>query len=65
MRLQKKGNTEIAEVADTVIYIPKIHDTLTASLNIIPMQILAYYVAVERGCDVDMPRNLAKSVTVE
>ncbi len=63
--IAKEGNTEIAEVADTVIYIPKIHDTLTASLNIIPMQILAYYVAVERGCDVDMPRNLAKSVTVE
>lgn len=63
--IAKEGNTEIAEVADTVIYIPKVHDAFTASLNIIPMQIFSYYVAVERGCDVDMPRNLAKSVTVE
>lgn len=63
--LAKEGNTEIAEVADKVIYIPRVHDTFTASLNVIPMQIFAYYVAVERGCDVDMPRNLAKSVTVE
>lgn len=63
--LAKEGNTEIAEVADKVIYIPHVHDTFTASLNVIPMQIFAYYVAVERGCDVDMPRNLAKSVTVE
>lgn len=63
--IAKEGNTEIAEVADTVIYIPEIHDAFTASLNVIPMQIFSYYVAVERGCDVDMPRNLAKSVTVE
>lgn len=63
--IAKEGNTEIAEVADKVIYIPQIDDKFTASLNVIPMQIFSYYVAIERGCDVDMPRNLAKSVTVE
>ncbi len=60
-----EGNTTIAGVADEVIYIPKTEDMFTASYNIIPMQLLAYYIAVERGCDVDKPRNLAKSVTVE
>lgn len=63
--IAKEGNIEIAEVADKVIYIPQINDKFTASLNVIPMQIFSYYVAIERGCDVDMPRNLAKSVTVE
>lgn len=63
--IAKEGNTEIAEVADKVIYIPQINDKFTASLNVIPMQLFSYYVAIERGCDVDMPRNLAKSVTVE
>lgn len=60
-----EGNEQIQDVADYVIYIPKTEEYFTASLNVIPMQILAYYIAVERGCDVDMPRNLAKSVTVE
>lgn len=60
-----EGNTAIEEVADEVIYIPKTADIFTASYNVIPMQLLAYYIAVERGCDVDKPRNLAKSVTVE
>ena len=63
--IAKVGNTEIAEVADNVIYIPQMTDSFTASLDVIPLQIFSYYVAVERGCDVDMPRNLAKSVTVE
>lgn len=65
LAIAKEGNTEIAEVADEVIYIPAIDDRFTASLNVIPMQLFAYYVAVARGCDVDKPRNLAKSVTVE
>lgn len=60
-----EGNANIEGVADEVIYIPKTQDLFTASFNIIPMQLLAYYIAVERGCDVDKPRNLAKSVTVE
>ncbi len=65
LALAKEGNTEIEKVADKVIYIPQIHDKFTASLDVIPMQIFSYYTAVARGCDVDMPRNLAKSVTVE
>lgn len=65
LAIAKEGNTEIAEVADEVIYIPAIDDRFTASLDVIPMQLFAYYVAVARGCDVDKPRNLAKSVTVE
>ncbi|MCH6547629.1 MAG: hypothetical protein IH798_04205, partial [Gemmatimonadetes bacterium] len=47
------------------ITIPKTIDALTPVLRVIPLQLLAYYVAVKRGCDVDQPRNLAKSVTVE
>lgn len=60
-----EGNCNMEEVADKVIYIPKADECFIASLNVIPMQLLSYYIAVERGCDVDMPRNLAKSVTVE
>ena len=59
------GNKEIKNLADDVIYIPKTLEILTPILAFIPMQLLAYYVAVARGNDVDKPRNLAKSVTVE
>jgi len=60
-----EGNKELAKVADTVLYIPKTLEMLTPILAFVPMQLLAYYLAVERGNDVDKPRNLAKSVTVE
>lgn len=60
-----EGNTEMEHIADEVIYLPKAGDLLTSSYNVLPMQLFAYYIAVERGCDVDKPRNLAKSVTVE
>ena len=60
-----EGNTEIGKVADDVIYIPKVHEQLSPLLTVIPMQLLSYHFAVARGCDVDKPRNLAKSVTVE
>lgn len=60
-----KGNTSIEKVADSVLYIPEINDVLCPILSVIPLQLLAYYFAVQRGCDVDKPRNLAKSVTVE
>ncbi len=60
-----EGNTEIRSRTDHVIYIPKTHDFLLPILSVIPLQLLAYYVAVLRGCNVDQPRNLAKSVTVE
>ena len=60
-----EGDTEIAEKVNHVIYIPKTYRLLTPLLSIIPLQLLAYYIAVKRGCHVDQPRNLAKSVTVE
>lgn len=60
-----EGNDSLEAVADHVVYLPYTLPALTPSLNIIPMQLFSYYVAVERGCDVDKPRNLAKSVTVE
>ncbi|HET7322511.1 MAG TPA: glutamine--fructose-6-phosphate transaminase (isomerizing), partial [Longimicrobiaceae bacterium] len=60
-----EGDTELLEYADHVIQIPRTHDALTPILASIPLQLLAYHIAVLRGCDVDQPRNLAKSVTVE
>ncbi|MFH1714173.1 MAG: glutamine--fructose-6-phosphate transaminase (isomerizing) [Candidatus Nealsonbacteria bacterium] len=60
-----EGNEEIKKIADDVIYIPKSLEMLTPILSIIPLQLFAYHVAVLRGSDVDKPRNLAKSVTVE
>ncbi len=58
-------NTEIRELVDHVIEVPATIDMLTPILTVVPLQLLAYHIAVMRGCDVDMPRNLAKSVTVE
>ena len=52
-------------IADDVITIPNAHEAIMPLLATIPVQLLSYYIAVERGCDVDKPRNLAKSVTVE
>ncbi len=63
--IAKEGNTEVEKVADHTLYIPKVSDILAPAVAIIPLQLLAYYMAVEKGCDVDKPRNLAKSVTVE
>jgi glucosamine--fructose-6-phosphate aminotransferase (isomerizing) len=60
-----EGNTEIEETADHVIKIPETIDMLTPVLATIPLQLLSYHIAVLRGCNVDQPRNLAKSVTVE
>ncbi len=59
------GDKKISSLADHVIYIPKANQALIPLLTVIPLQLLAYYIAVKRGCDVDQPRNLAKSVTVE
>lgn len=56
---------EMAKTADHVIAVPEVLPMLTPSLDVIPMQLFAYYVALMRGCDIDKPRNLAKSVTVE
>ena len=59
------GDEEVAKVADHVIRIGSTHDLLLPILEVVPLQLLAYHIAVRRGCDVDQPRNLAKSVTVE
>lgn len=63
--LAKEGRIEIEKVADEVIYIPDCADEVSPVLSVIPLQIFAYYVAKERGCNIDKPKNLAKSVTVE
>jgi len=60
-----EGNKEISKIADDVIYIPKTLEMLTPMLSVMPLHLFAYYVGVLRGYDVDKPRNLAKSVTVE
>ena len=65
MALTSNGNFSIEDSADFVIYIPKTDPHFTASLAVIPLQLLGYYVSVAKGLDVDKPRNLAKSVTVE
>ena len=65
MAVTNEGNTEIEKAADYVVYIPQTNKYFTNSLAIIPLQLFSYYVSVGKGCDVDKPRNLAKSVTVE
>jgi glutamine---fructose-6-phosphate transaminase (isomerizing) len=60
-----EGDKEISGEADHVLFVPPAPEELSAILEIVPLQLLAYHIAVRRGCDVDQPRNLAKSVTVE
>lgn len=60
-----KGDTTIAEIADHIIEIPDVPESISPVIVSIPLQLLAYHIAVKKGCNVDMPRNLAKSVTVE
>ncbi len=60
-----EGDTRIESLAEHVIYVPETLPFLSPILNVLPLQLLSYYIAVERGCNVDQPRNLAKSVTVE
>lgn len=60
-----KDNEKIVSLADDVIFVPKIDTLFSPMLEIIPLQLLSYYMAKERGCDIDKPKNLAKSVTVE
>ena len=59
------SHEEVKILAEFVIEIPATMDELSPLLSVIPLQLLSYYIAVNRGCDVDQPRNLAKSVTVE
>ena len=65
MGLTSYGNYDIEDTVDFTVYIPKTDPHFTASLAVVPLQLMAYYVSVARGLDVDKPRNLAKSVTVE
>ncbi|HET8669360.1 MAG TPA: SIS domain-containing protein, partial [Candidatus Saccharimonadales bacterium] len=60
-----EGDEEAREVADHIIEVPKASDLISPILSVVPLQLLAYHIGVRRGCDVDQPRNLAKSVTVE
>lgn len=63
--LTTEEHRQLAEEADHTIYLPRVHPLLTASVEIVPLQLFGYYVALARRCDIDKPRNLAKSVTVE
>ena len=60
-----EGDKGIENFTKEIIYIPKIDEIFSPIVTVVPLQLLAYYIAVKRGCDVDQPRNLAKSVTVE
>lgn len=63
--ISKEGKTEIEKVCDEVFYIPQCMDVVSPVLAVVPLQLFAYYVAKERNCNIDKPKNLAKSVTVE
>jgi glucosamine--fructose-6-phosphate aminotransferase (isomerizing) len=63
--LVTEGDREVSEMADHVFTLPHTNELLSPILEVVPLQLLAYHVGVLRGCDVDQPRNLAKSVTVE
>lgn len=65
LAVTNEGHTDIEKTADYVLYIPLTNKYFSNSLAVIPLQLFAYYVSVGKGCDVDKPRNLAKSVTVE
>ena len=60
-----EGNGELSGLADHIIKVPRTREMLQPVLTVVPLQLLAYHIAVLRGCNVDQPRNLAKSVTVE
>ena len=60
-----KGDSTIAKIADHILEIPKVPECVSPVIVSIPLQLLAYHIAIKKGCNVDMPRNLAKSVTVE
>jgi glucosamine--fructose-6-phosphate aminotransferase (isomerizing) len=63
--LATEGDTLLKDEVDHIIYLPRVKEELSPIVNVVPLQLLAYYVSVRKGCDVDQPRNLAKSVTVE
>ncbi len=63
--IAQEGHSEVQKTINSAIYIPKVMDLLAPVIAVIPLQLFSYYMAIEKGCDVDKPRNLAKSVTVE
>ena len=65
LAIVSQGDTEICKIADHVVEVPEMPECLTPIITSIPLQLLSYYVAINKGKNVDMPRNLAKSVTVE
>jgi glucosamine--fructose-6-phosphate aminotransferase (isomerizing) len=65
MALTEEGDEAVEELADTIITVPHVDPVFSPVVNTVALQLLAYYVAKERGCPIDYPRNLAKSVTVE
>ena len=65
MGLTSNGNYSVEDTADFTVYVPKTDEHFAASLAVVPLQLLGYYLSVSKGLDVDKPRNLAKSVTVE
>ena len=65
LALVTEGDREVREMADDLIAVPQTNELLSPILEVVPLQLLAYHIGVLRGCDVDQPRNLAKSVTVE
>ena len=65
LSIAKEGNRAIESQSNEVIYIPPCRDELSPLLSVVPLQLFSYYVAKERGCNIDKPKNLAKSVTVE
>ena len=65
LAVAEKGNRAMLSQADDVIYIPRVEPLFSAAVEVVPLQLLAYYTAKEKGCDIDKPKNLAKSVTVE
>ena len=65
LALTTEGNTDIESLTSDILYVPKTIEMLQPILNVIPLQLFAYYFAKEKGLNVDRPRNLAKSVTVE
>lgn len=65
LAIAKEGNDSIAKQSDEMIYIPAVRDEIAPLLSVVPLQLFAYFVARERECNIDKPKNLAKSVTVE
>ncbi|HTN78019.1 MAG TPA: SIS domain-containing protein, partial [Pirellulaceae bacterium] len=63
--IAEAGDEQVSRLADDVIFVPKVEDFLQPIVSIVPLQLFSYHMALLRGCDVDKPRNLAKSVTVE